>query len=270
MKLDKGTNMSDFDKIRGILFDLDGVLYVGDSIIPGAIETINRLRDNNFTLRFSTNTTTKSQETLFNKIRRLKLPFEKSEIISAPQVAVRYLRNIGNPKCYFCVNDDLINDFSEFAISEENPEYIIIGDINDRWNYKILNRLFRMIINGAELIALHKGRFWHEPDGLYIDIGAFVSALEYSTGKRAKIIGKPSQSFFRLVVDDMNLLPEQAVMIGDDIESDIGGAQAAGLKGILVRTGKYRKRFTDKSKVVPDAIIDSVAGLTELMSPFTE
>ncbi|MCK5127710.1 MAG: TIGR01458 family HAD-type hydrolase [candidate division Zixibacteria bacterium] len=248
-------------EIKGILFDIDGVLYIGDKAVNGAAETINRLKKAGVPCRFSTNTTTKSSSTLFEKLNRLQLPIEKSEIISAPQVAIRYLRKLNNPKCFFCVNDDLIHDFAEFQTSETNPDYIVIGDINDGWNYDILNKMFRMIISGTEIIAIHKGRFWQEPDGLYLDIGVFIAGLEYASGKTATVIGKPNREFFHLAVEDMGVSPEGVIMVGDDINSDIGGAQNAGLRGILVKTGKYRESLVAESEITPDMIINSVADL---------
>ncbi|MEE9441187.1 MAG: TIGR01458 family HAD-type hydrolase [candidate division Zixibacteria bacterium] len=257
--------MRKFEDIKGVLFDLDGVLYIGNQIIPGAVEAIEYLRQKQIPCRFSTNTTTKSRGVLFRKITSLGLPIKQEEIISAPQAAIRYLRKIGQPKCYLCLNDDLKDDFSEFAQTDTNPDYVIIGDIWDKWNYEIMNRIFRFLIEGAELIALHKGRYWREPDGLHIDIGVFITGLEYASGKKAIVIGKPSPEFFTAAVEDMNLAPAEVIMIGDDIESDVGGAQNAGLRGVLVKTGKYREDLVSKSKIVPDAIIDSVAQLSKLI-----
>ena len=253
-------------QIEGILFDLDGVLYIGDRQVDGAAMVIEKLKGRGLPCRFSTNTTTKSRQTLFAKITRLGLPIEEHEIISAPEVAIRYLRSLGNPTCYFCINDDLKQDFTEFPESESKPDFVVIGDIEDRWDYPILNKMFRMIIEGAEIIALHKGRYWHEPDGLRLDIGTFVAGLEYATGKTAEIIGKPNRMFFQLAVEDMGLTPDKTIMVGDDIISDIGGAQKAGLKSMLVKTGKYREHLAATSEIRPDAIFDSVADLPALLS----
>jgi HAD superfamily hydrolase (TIGR01458 family) len=250
--------------IKGYLIDLDGVLYVGDEPIDGAIKTIDFLKSNNIPYRFVTNTTTKSLDTLHGKIQEMGLPIEKEDIVSAPKAAVLHLRKIGSPVCYLSMNDDVRLDFSEFETSNTNPEVVVIGDIDDEWNYDIMSRLFHMIINGADIVALHKGRYWHEPDGLRLDIGPFVAGLEYATGKEATVIGKPNTAFFEMAVDDMALKPSKVAMIGDDINSDIGGAQKAGLKGILVKTGKYREELVGKSAVRPDIVLDSIAQLRDM------
>ena len=248
-------------QVEGFLIDLDGVLYIGDKPIKGAAETVSRLKAENFALRFVTNTTTQSLETLHKKLVALQLPIEKNEIISATQAAVLYLRQLGSPACFLVLSEDPKKDFAEFTQSDTNPDYIVIGDIGQQWNYDLLNRIFNMVIRGAEMIALHKGKFWQTEDGLQMDIGAFVAGLEYVTGQTATVIGKPSRTFFETALLDMGVKPARAAMIGDDIDSDIGGAQAAGMKGILVKTGKYREELVKKSNVKPNYVIDSISAM---------
>jgi HAD superfamily hydrolase (TIGR01458 family) len=250
--------------LKGFLIDLDGVLYIGNELIDGAVEAIKRIKSAGRPCRFATNTTTKSMATLYRKLQDLGLPIEKDEIFSAPRAAVVHLHKIGDPTCFLVMNDDVKNDFAEFETSAD-PDTVVIGDIDDGWNYEIMNRLFRMVIGRAEIVALHKGRYWQEPDGLHLDIGAFVAGLEYVSGKTAAVVGKPDPAFFKMAVEDMGLLPEDVGMIGDDIESDIGGAQGIGMRGVLVKTGKYREELAARSHVIPYALIDSVARIDKLL-----
>ena len=120
-----------------------------------------------------------------------------------------------------------------------------------------------MLMSGAELVALHKGRYWQTEDGLQLDIGAFVVGLEHATGKTAAVMGKPSENFFQLPIEDMGLEPSRVMMIGDDINSDIGGAMAIGCKGGLVRTGKYRDELAARSEVTPTITLDSINDLRD-------
>jgi len=257
----------DTRELRGFLFDLDGVLYVGSKAIPGAALAIEHIRSKGMSCRFLTNTTTKSLDQLFLKIAGLGLPIEKNEILSAPQAAVRYLRRKGSPTCHLVLSEDTKTDFEEFPRSDKDPAFVVLGDIGDRWDYRLLNGLFTMLVGGSTLIALHKGRYWQTDEGLSMDIGAFVAALEYTTGKEAVVMGKPSRVFFETALADMGLEPYEAVMVGDDIESDIGGAQRAGIQGILVKTGKYRDELVAGSSVVPDAVIPSAVDLLSLELP---
>lgn len=249
---------------QGLLFDLDGVLYVGKEVIPGAIETIAKLR-RHFTCRFITNTSTLSLESLQRKINSLGFDIAPEEIISAPQAALRYLEQQPNPTCRLLLAEDVKRDFANLPQSDTAPHFIVFGDIGDAWSYALLNEVFDNLMNGARLIAVHKNRFWQTEHGLQLDIGAFIHGLEYASGSEAVIIGKPSPAFFQVALDDMGLNKEDVLMIGDDIDSDVGGAQEAGLKAVLVRTGKYRQAYAQASAIKPDYVIDSIADMPALL-----
>jgi HAD superfamily hydrolase (TIGR01458 family) len=251
---------------KGLLLDLDGVLYVEDKPIEGAIEAVKELRERGVPMRFCTNTTVRSVRSLVEKLHRIGLPIEGDEVFSAVRAATAYLRSKGNPMCYLLVTDDPMEDFAEFEQDDQSPDYVVIGDLGKKWDHVMLQRIFEMIMGGAKMIALHKGRYWQTSEGLHIDIGAIVAGLEYATGAEAITIGKPSRSFFDLAVKDMGLQLNEAAMVGDDIDSDVGGAQRAGMTGVLVRTGKYRPHLAEESAVEPDLVIDSIADLPGLLT----
>ena len=251
-------------EISGLLLDLDGVVYVGERVLEGAVEAIKYLKDKNIPCRFTTNTTVRSAVSLHRKLSGMGLPVEEEEIFSALKATVRYLRAQGRPSCYPLLTEDPVRDFAEFPVSETEPDFVIIGDVGKYWDYKLINKVFRMVMNGSKMIALHKGKYWQTEEGLRVDMGAFVAGLEYVTGQEAVVIGKPSPSFFKLALNDLGLPAERVAMVGDDIESDIGGAQAVGLKGVLVKTGKYRPELVKASSVKPDLVIDSIASLIDL------
>jgi HAD superfamily hydrolase (TIGR01458 family) len=251
--------------IRGILFDLDGVLYVGSTAIEGAIEAINKIRQRGYRCRFITNTSTLSAASLHEKLTGLGFDIAEREIISAPKAALIYLQQFDDPVCHLLLADDVKQDFRHLRQSDSQADFVIIGDIGEDWSYERLNQVFNLLISGAELIAIHKNRFWQTERGLQLDIGAFVSGLEYASRKQATIIGKPSPDFFEAALSELDLPPEQAAIVGDDIDSDIGGGQRAGLTGILVKTGKYRQDYVDNSPVVPGLIIPSIAELPDLL-----
>ena len=257
--------MNTLSSTKGILFDLDGVLYVSSSAIEGAIEAIAKIRASGIPCRFVTNTSTLSLSSLHKKIHQLGFTIPENEIISAPQAALFYLQQLQDPVCRFLLADDVKKDFSEFRQSDSEAEYIVVGDIGNTWSYALLNEVFSCLMHGAKLIAIHKNRFWQTEHGLQMDIGGFVDGLEYASGTKAMIIGKPSRDFFQIALDHMGLQANQVAMIGDDIDVDVEGAQQAGLKGILVRSGKYRKSYTELSAVTPDLIIDSVAQLPDAL-----
>jgi HAD superfamily hydrolase (TIGR01458 family) len=253
--------MNTLSTIKGVLFDLDGVLYVGSCAIEGAVEAVTRIRASGMSCRFVTNTSTLSLASLQQKINALGFSIPANEIISAPQATLLYLKRQHDPVCRLLLTEDVKKDFKELRQSDTAADYIVVGDIGDAWSYPLLNQVFNCLVNGAKLIAIHKNRFWQTEHGLQMDIGGFIDGLEYASGVKAMIIGKPSPDFFQIALDDMGLKPDEVAIIGDDIDVDVGGGQQAGLKGILVRTGKYRQSYAEASAVRPDLIIDSIRGL---------
>ena len=119
------------------------------------------------------------------------------------------------------------------------------------------------MMDGAELVALQHNRYWRRSDGLALDVGAYAAALEYATGREAVTVGKPAREFFLAAMADLGT--ERGVMIGDDVEADVGGAMGAGLPGVLVRTGKYRQDAL-KARVTPTAIVDSIKDVPTLLA----
>lgn len=258
-------------EVKGILFDLEGVLYVGSQAIEGAIEAVERVKAAGICHRFVTNTSTLARESLCNKLRAVGFQAEASEIFSAPQAALRYLKQRPNSACHLLLAEDARRDFGAVnQTSLDKARYIVLGDIGETWSYELLNRIFNRLMDGAQLIVIHKNRFWQTAEGLRMDIGGFVAALEYCSGTTALVMGKPAPEFFRLALGDMGLSARNVAIIGDDIDADIGGGQAAGLKGILVKTGKYRRDYVEASSIRPDRVIDSVCDLPVLLGVASE
>ena len=253
-----------------IMFDLDGTLYVGKEPLAGAIACIRQLRERGIKLRFLTNTTTRPQDELVAQLRVMGFTLDESELISAPIGARLELlalqEKLQRPlRIWPVVADSIKQDFGEFIWDEDTPDYIVLGDIGDAWNLDLINRLFNVMHSGADLIALHKNRFWQTEHGLKADVGFFVTGLEYTCNKNALVMGKPNRDFFKRVLDSAGVDAMDALMVGDDIDSDVGGAQDLGIRGCLVRTGKYREAYAEQSAVRPNYILDSVAGLIELL-----
>ena len=149
-------------------------------------------------------------------------------------------------------------DFADVRRDEEAPDYVVMGDLGEGWTFKKLNRAFRAIQQGAGLIALGMTRYWQSGGGLQLDVGPFVAALEYATGRDALVLGKPARAFFERIAADLGLPPNQIALVGDDVRTDVGAAMEAGFFGVQVRTGKFRDGDLDRD-VTPDLVLDSVA-----------
>ena len=255
--------------IQGVLLDLDGVLCVEKDPIHGAADVIQLMKEKNIPFRIATNYTTLSRDSLFKKINSMGINVDKDHIISAAYAGVLKLRSIGSPSCELFLKEDTKNDYDEFQIDHISPEVIVIGDLDDQWTFDIINNIFNKVLNGSKIIALHKGRYFQASDGLQIDSGAFIKAIEHATSTTSEVVGKPEKTFFELVLKDLKLTPEKSIMIGDDIINDVEGAQLAGIKGILVKTGKYRQDLVEKSDIEPDLIISSIDEIKKSLSYIT-
>ncbi len=260
-----GATEAVLDGLRAVLLDLDGVLYVADRALPGAADAVKALRAAGLTLRFVTNTTAHSRKATLDKLRRLAVPVEDDELVTPAVVAVRHCGERGHQRAMLLMSEEVKADFAGLREDDADPEAVIVGDLGEAFDYRSLNRAFRAVMDGAELIALQKNRYWLRADGLALDVGPFVAALEYATGGAAYVVGKPSAGFFDQVLSEMGASREATAMVGDDIESDIGGALASGLAGILVRTGKYRADRVRESGIDPTVTIDSIADLPALV-----
>jgi HAD superfamily hydrolase (TIGR01458 family) len=251
--------------IRALLIDLDGVLYVEEEPIPGAVDAVKRLRAAEIALRFVTNTTAHSRERTLAKLARLGIPVADRELVTPAALAVRHCLDGDLRRVALIMNEEVKRDFAALQETEERCQAVIIGDLGPAFGYDVLNHAFREVMNGAELIALQKNRYWLRADGLSLDVGPFVAAIEFAAGRQAYVVGKPARAFFREALADLGLPVSGAAMVGDDIESDIGGALGAGLRAILVHTGKYRADRVRASGIQPTATVASIAEVPDLL-----
>jgi HAD superfamily hydrolase (TIGR01458 family) len=252
--------------IEGLLLDLSGVVYVQDEAVPGAAEALSKLRGADLPVRLITNTTMRPRRSILERLERLGIEADPAELLTPATLAARRCAEAGYDSVSLVVLDELREDLEDVPEGDEDVDAVIVGDLGDGWGYEVLNRAFRRLMDGAELIALQKNRYWETAEGLSLDAGPFVSALEYASGREAEVVGKPSESFFELALGELGVEAGRAAMVGDDVEADVGGAIDAGLAGILVRTGKYREDLVRDSGIEPTATVDSIADVPKLLS----
>jgi HAD superfamily hydrolase (TIGR01458 family) len=245
-------------RVRGLLVDLDGTLYVGDEPVEGAREAIGKVKAGGLEIRYVTNTTRRPRRKVSEHLLSLGFEVEEAEIFTPARAAAGL---IGDRSCYPLVDESLLEDLQGITLTEVHPDHVLVGDLGEGFAYGRLNAAFRCLMDGAELVALQRNRYWRTEDGLALDAGPFVAALEYASGKSATVVGKPAKSFFRLALGDLQLRSHEVAMVGDDAEADVAGAQAAGLKGIQVKTGK----FHPGGEGAPDLLLDSIAKLPEVL-----
>ncbi len=243
--------------IDGLLVDIEGVLVHGNEVIPGALEAIASLRARGIPFRFMTNTTIYCRYTLLDRLNALGFASTIDELYTASYVAAEYLRAQGAVRYLPLLMPDAQLEFSGIEVDEENPEFVVVGDIGSGFTFPRLNRAFRAVLNGARLIALHKKRSWRTEQGLFLDAGPFVVALEYASDAGALVVGKPSAAYYKMVLADLGLSAQNVAMIGDDIEADVHGAQKVGAQGWLVKTGRFRREDLQQG-IWPDRLLNSI------------
>ncbi len=251
-----------------LLFDMDGVLYNGSVPNRGAAKALKWVRDEKIPHLFVTNTTSRARTVLVEKLKGFKIFAVEDQIFSPARATAAWLQTQERGPLALFLPPATHAEFEGFKILDESAEtgarYVVVGDLGKGWSFDTLNRAFRLLHSNpeAELIALGLTRFWLAEDGLRLDTALFVAALENASRRKALVFGKPAEAFFRAAVAKLRVRPNQVLMVGDDIEVDVAGAQAAGIKGALVKTGKFRPADLGRS-YKPDVVLDSVAALPE-------
>jgi phospholysine phosphohistidine inorganic pyrophosphate phosphatase len=255
-------------KKPALLIDVVGVVYQGDKIIPGAAETLDWINATQIPHLFVTNTTSRSRSSLLQKFETLGIGCDIDDIITPIVATSQWLSNQHIRRAALFVVGDALQDF--VGIEQFNREIdsgvdaVVIGDLGDGWDYATLNRAFRLLMTEPKptLIALGMTRYWRADDGMRLDVAPFVKALEYAANCEAKIIGKPSSDFFDSCLTLLNQKASNTIMIGDDIVGDIQGSQKLGIRGVLVKTGKYLPRDLQRDIKV-DGLLNSIADLPQ-------
>jgi len=248
------------------LIDVDGVLHIDGDPIPGAVEAIARLREMNVPFRLLTNTTVRTRASLGALLRDLGFDVTNDEIITAPVATAAYVRSkYPNHSAYAIVKPAVLADFDGVPLTDgPDAQVVIIGGAEEHFTYPAMNHAFRLLMDGAVLVAIHRNLWWMTANGPALDAGAFVKGLEHATGRRATVVGKPAAPFFRAAFRSLGLLPSQIVMVGDTHRHDILPAMRLGATGALVQTGSFRE--SDLTYGAPDHLLASIVDLPSLFA----
>ena len=252
-------------RIDGCLLDIDGTILQDDVPIDGAIETLSSLRRAGIPFRFLTNTTRRPRAEVISRLSSAGFDAQTRDCLTAPAVTAAWLRERGAQKLMLLVDPATQGEFSAFDLDSQSPDFVVVADLGDRWTFELLDRAFRALMAGAELVAMQRNRYWRHLGQLSLDAGPFVAALEYATDRPAHLVGKPSPELFRTVARDLGIAVNRIAMVGDDLEADIRGARSAGLVAVAVRTGKYRPEAEEVTQQSADAVLGSIADLPRWM-----
>jgi HAD superfamily hydrolase (TIGR01458 family) len=250
--------------IDAVLLDIDGVLALSWEPLPGASETVRWLRGQGVAFRLITNTTTHTRRELAQTLTEAGIEVRPDEIVTAVVATASFLRSHhAGAKVYVLSDGDARDDLEDVALTDtvEAADVVVLGGACDDFSYVAMNRIFRTLMGGATLVGMHRNLYWKTNEGWQLDGGAYIAGLEEATRRSATICGKPSAAYFEEVLGMLGVPAGRAAMVGDDVTNDVLGAQAVGITGVLVRTGKYRPEDLAHAAGVPDHQLDSIAGL---------
>ncbi len=259
--------MSSNERVRGVIFDIDGVLTYRGEVYPGAVQVVDTLRNNHILLRFLTNSTLKSRASCAEKLRLAGFRVEDEQVITASFATAVYLRTLKPRSCWVMVDREGMDEFVEFTQDSEDPEYLVVGDNRSKFDFAHLNQALRLLKQGAKLIAMQSELLDTSMGDLELNVGSWVGMLERAAGVQAVSIGKPSAFVFELALGSMGLDKKDVIVVGDRISTDVLGARALGMRSILVKTGEFDARDLDQ-ELKPDHILESIQELPPLIQGF--
>lgn len=254
--------------MRALLLDLDGVVYQGDAPIRGAAEAVDWLSRQGVPHLFLTNTTSRPRAAIVERLARLGIRTAVDRILTPPVAASRWLQTHARGPAALFVPEATQAEFAGVPVLPDDAESgaaaVVLGDLGRAWDFDTLNRAFRLLMASPTpaLVALGMTRYWRAPDGLRLDTAPFVAALQHASGVEPVVLGKPAGPFFETALSLLEAAPGETAMVGDDIRVDVAGAQQAGIRGVLVKTGKFKAEDLD-GEVVPDAVLEDVTGLPQ-------
>jgi HAD superfamily hydrolase (TIGR01458 family) len=256
--------------VDGVLLDIDGVLTVSWDPLPGARETMSWLRSRAVPVRLMTNTTSRTRASLADALGRAGIDVDADEILNAPGATAVHLRDAHpGARCWVLTSGDVTDDLEGVDVvgGDAAADVVVLGGAGPELTYEAIDHAFRLLRGGAAFVAMHRNMTWRVADGLALDAGAYVAGLEAATGVTATVVGKPARTFFDAALTDLALPAENVIMVGDDLEADVHGAQGAGLRGVLVRTGKFDPDALAAAEPQPDVVIDGIGDLPGLLAP---
>jgi len=255
--------------VKAVLLDIDGVLTVSWRALPGAVDAMARLRRTGVGIRLVTNTTSRTRAWMATRLSAQGFPVHPEDILTAPGLTAHYLQETHpGARCMVVNSGDLTNDLPGLTVvsgERDDVDVVVLGGAGPEFCYDTMSRIFHHLLRGAALVAMNRNYYWATDEGLRLDTGTFLAGLEQASGIVATMTGKPAPTFFTSALAHLDADAATTLMVGDDVASDVVGAQEAGIRGVLVKTGKYLPRDQERATLPPDHVLESFADLPELV-----
>ena len=257
---------------NAVMLDIDGVLVVSWEPLPSVVQTVEWLRDQGINFRLVTNTSSRTRRQIAERLSEVGFGVGVDEVITAVSGAARYLdEHYPGARCLVVNEGDLEEDLAEIETTRTTPaEVVLLGGAGPTIGYPTLDVVFKLATDGVPIVALHRNTKFQTATGPALDMGAFVIGLEAAAGIEIEVVGKPAAAFFNAALADLGAIAMGTIMVGDDLVSDVLGAQAVGMTGVLVRTGKFRPSDLEGAHGRPDHVIDDISGLPALFEELAD
>jgi inorganic pyrophosphatase len=260
----KGVRAAMGRKFKGVMFDIDGVLEFQGEAYPKAVELLETLRKKGVSIRILSNSTLKSRKVCTEKLNRHGFGVTEAEVITASWATARYLRTLKPKSCWVMLKGKGIDEFKEFKLDDQAPEYIVLGDYREEFRFENLNKALKLLLQGTKLIVMIPEKIDHSLGGVELTVGAYGQMLEDAAGIKATYIGKPSAYMFDIAIDSIGIDRSEVLMVGDRVSTDIAGARQAGIPSVLVKTGEFKPDDLE-GDIQPDFIVDAVGDISDLI-----
>jgi len=256
----------------GFLIDMDGVIYRGGQLIPGADRFINELRKADVPFRFLTNNSQRTRRDVATRLQRLGIDVEPEHVYTCALATARYLAGQKPGGTAYVIGEGgLLTALHEngYAVVDKDPDYVVVGE-GRILTFEMVETALKLILGGAKLIATNLDPNCPTESGMRPGCGATVAMLEAAAGVKAFSVGKPSPVMLRGARKELGLTTDQTVVIGDTMETDILGGVQLGFKTILVLSGGTRREDLTRYAYRPDKVVESIADLhhAELVHEF--
>jgi len=251
------------EKFKGVIFDVDGVLEFQGKVYAGAIELVNSLREKGIIIRILTNSTLKSRKQCADQLKEKGFNIYETEVITASYATAQYLKSLQPQSCWIMLKGKGLEEFRAFNQDGQKPEYLVLGDMREDFNFHNMNKALQLLKNGAKFIVMITEAVDSSLGQLELTVGAYGKMLEEAAQVKATYIGKPNKYIFQITLENMDIDKSKVLMVGDKVATDILGAKKAGLKSALVKTGEFKE--TDLNcDIKPDYIFDSIKDVARL------
>ncbi|RTQ32915.1 HAD-IIA family hydrolase [Variovorax gossypii] len=247
--------------LKALLIDIDGTLIFRGEAIVGANRALQEAAEAGLAVRLLTNISARLPHHIAAGLRAGGILVPEDAIQTAGMACSAHIRGQPGASCHLLVPDAMAGLFEGIRRDDRQPDFVVVGDVAERFDYALLNDVFRMLRDGARLVVPHRNLYWFDGEGpARLDAGAFIVGLEAAAGQTAVVTGKPSPVFFQAALDAVGVTADEALVVGDDLLTDIEGARASGIASVLVRTGKGETPRASEA-AAPSAELQSIAGL---------